>query len=294
MIRARTRTRAALRLAAVWTPTVVLLGSWPLLEPPLPASLATRWSGSTAEGWAPTALVFGVAAVISVTTAACAGRGERRRVWIASGFSAFSATVWIVVAVVNLQSLPELGGWGLVTPFAFLYGALPAWLTVAKPGADTGDEAGMRPVAAEAARDVVFSPVLCILAACTGVESLFVAEASAGEEASNWMAIGLGLTTVVAAEFAVVRITLSPRGLVVFGTIPGLPLYSIRADRIRSVEALHVRPLDWGGWGYRIGGRGTGVIVRSGPGVTIHSTSGGAFTVSVRHPERFVSPAAGA
>lgn len=240
----------------------------------------------------PTGPAFAITFAFSAVAAAVAGRSERRRVWIAVGFSAFSASVWLVLLFVNMQPEPELGGWGLLTPFAFLYGALPALFT--RPDvkeADVDYDTDPMSVSMDVARDFVFSPVICCLAVSSGISALIAAWAAISGGGFNGFAIGLGLVAVFAAEFAVVRISKNQRGMAVFGAIPGIPLYSIRADRIRAVEYARIRPLDWGGWGYRISGLGTGVILRAGPGLTIRSTSGRSFTVSVRHPERFgVSP----
>lgn len=137
-------------------------------------------------------------------------------------------------------------------------------------------------------RDRVVSPVICAVALLTGVAALVAAVFALNDGAPNGAEIALGIATLVAAEFAVARVRRDERGFAVFGLVPGIPLYSIRADRIHSVERADIRrPIEWGGWGYRIGSFGRGVILRSGPALTVRSTPGDRFTVSVRHPERF-------
>jgi hypothetical protein len=113
----------------VWLPALGILTSWLLLRDELPETLVTQWSGRTASGWTPTALALAVTAGISVLSAACAGRSDRRGVWIATGLSALSASAWLILALANVQPAPDVGGWGLLTPLAFLYGGLPAALT---------------------------------------------------------------------------------------------------------------------------------------------------------------------
>jgi hypothetical protein len=235
-------------------------------------------------------VAFASALALAAVTAGLAGRTERRRVWIAAGFSAFGASVWLVLLVVNMQPQPELGGWGLLTPFAFLYGGLPAACTRADNEQVDGDShVDESPTWTPGARDVTVSPVICCLSIAAGISTLIAAWPALSRGTWNGWEIGLGVVTLIAAEFAVSRVSKSARGIVVFGSLPGIPLYSIRSDRIASVEHVWIRPLDWGGWGYRIGPAGTGLILRAGPGVIVRSASGRAFTFNARCPERLIT-----
>ena len=279
--------RSALREVAVWFPAVSVGLTWLVLRDDLPATLATQWSGRVASGHTPTMLVFGVTAGIAAMAAACAGRSERRRVWIAVGFSSLSASAWLVLAFVNLDPAPDIGGWGLLTPLAFLYGGLPAALTRPIPPATTeeADEAE-EAAAPEIARDWVISPVSVALASLAGTAA--VLSAAATQQIA--VAIVLAVIALVSAEFAVIRIRRTATHLLVLGSVPWLPLYAIRVDQIDSIERTDIRPFDWGGWGYRFGRSGAGIILRAGPGVTIRSSSRTTLTVNVRHPERFTAP----
>lgn len=278
------------RSVAVWLPTICVVVMGFVLRDELPTTIATQWSGSTPGGWTSTVLLFAVTAGISVVSAACAGRTERRRVWIAVGFSALSASVWLVLALVNLLSAPDIGGWGLLTPLAFLYGGIPAALTRQSPPPSVEDvgqlgesQEAERLDVAEIARDWVASPAsfgLTFLAGAVAVVSMTVLHQTA-------VGIAMTVVAVVSAEFSVVRIMWTRSRLIVLGAIPGIPLYAIRGERVDSIERVDIRPFEWGGWGYRFGRSGAGVILRAGPGVTIRSRSGSAFTVNARHPERF-------
>lgn len=282
--------RSALRVGAVWLPTVSVGLTWFVLRDDLPATLVTQWSGRVASGHTPTLLVFAVTAGIAAGAAACAGRSERRRVWNAVGFSSLSASAWLVLALVNLQPAPDMGGWGLLTPLAFLYGGLPAALTRPVPPPTTEEaqelEAAEEAEAPDIARDWVISPVSVALASLAGTAA--VISAAATQQIA--VAIVLAVIALVSAEFAVIRIRRTATRLLVLGAVPWLPLYAIRVEQIGSIERVDIRPFDWGGWGYRFGRSGTGVILRTGPGVTIRSSSRTAFTVNVRHPERFTTP----
>ncbi|QNE36098.1 hypothetical protein [Leifsonia shinshuensis] len=113
----------------MWLPGLGILVSWLLLRDELPETMVTQWSGRTPSSWAPTGLVLAVTGSVSVVSAACAGRSDRRGVWIAVGFSALGASAWLVLALANVQTIPSVGGWGLLTPLAFLYGGVAAALT---------------------------------------------------------------------------------------------------------------------------------------------------------------------
>lgn len=277
----RIAARSVVQAVAVWLPTISIVVTGLLLRDELPAMIATQWSGGAAGGWTPTILVFAVTAGISVVSAACAGHSERRRVWIAVGFSALSASAWLVLALVNLQPAPDVGGWGLLTPVAFLYGGLPAALTSPAPF-PAGGEAEQVEVP-DIARDWVISPVSCGLAFLTGAAA--VVSVAAMQQAA--VGIALAVVAVLAAEFSLVRIMRTATRLVVFGAVPGIPLYAIRGERVHSIERVDIRPFEWGGWGFRFGTSGAGIILRAGPGLSIRSRSGTVFTVSVQHPERF-------
>ncbi len=53
-----------------------------------------------------------------------------------------------------------------------------------------------------------------------------------------------------------------------FGPV-GWPAFRTQLERIEAVEARQISPMQWGGWGFRIGPRGTALVVRRGPGLVI-------------------------
>jgi len=67
------------------------------------------------------------------------------------------------------------------------------------------------------------------------------------------------------------------------------PAVSIPADRLEGAEATDIEPMAWGGWGYRLSGRGVGVIVRRGPGLVLHRRGGSDLAVTVDAPEDAVA-----
>ena len=53
----------------------------------------------------------------------------------------------------------------------------------------------------------------------------------------------------------------------------GVPGKQLPYDDICYAEAVTVRPMEWGGWGWRFNGTGTGLITGSGPGIRITRTN---------------------
>ena len=121
--------------------------------------------------------------------------------------------------------------------------------------------------------------ILGIAAAVTAVPTVF-----AIRDGDTGLSFALGASTVLMAllawMFAVVRVRIDATG-VRWSLGPGIPRGHIRFDAIRSVSAVELKPADWGGWGYRLGGKGTAILVRGGEGLRIEKASGSALFISV-------------
>jgi len=48
---------------------------------------------------------------------------------------------------------------------------------------------------------------------------------------------------------------------------------------------LSLRPSEWGGWGYRIMPGRSAIVLRSGPGLVVTTTSGTQFAISLADPQ---------
>ena len=59
------------------------------------------------------------------------------------------------------------------------------------------------------------------------------------------------------------------------------PRQLVRLPDIAAVHAQNIEPMQWGGWGLRVNGRGTAAIVRSGPGLVVQKSNGNTFVVTV-------------
>lgn len=88
----------------------------------------------------------------------------------------------------------------------------------------------------------------------------------------------------VMLAFTKVVVRVDPTGLsVAFGPL-GWPVIRVRLDRIARAEAGDLRPMKWGGWGYR-GGlrlmRRAAVVLRAGEALYVHLHDGRVFAVTV-------------
>lgn len=68
--------------------------------------------------------------------------------------------------------------------------------------------------------------------------------------------------------------------------LPGFPRRTIRYQSIRDVEAVDVKPGDWGGWGWRFSGKGTAIFIRGGEGLRIERTNRRTLYVTVEDAAR--------
>lgn len=105
----------------------------------------------------------------------------------------------------------------------------------------------------------------------------------------NWISIGAAaLVVILVVATWGWRLRVDAQGFHYSGFL-GFPRATIPYASIASVEFKDIRPADWGGWGWRIAGAGTGLITRSGPGVRITRTNGRVLEASAKDAERAVS-----
>lgn len=82
------------------------------------------------------------------------------------------------------------------------------------------------------------------------------------------------------------RVRIDRRGFDARGAL-GTPHIAIPIEEVASARAITVDPMvDFGGWGYRWGGRGvTGIIVRGGEALEVRRTNGRVLVVTVANAE---------
>ncbi|MGA4841323.1 DUF1648 domain-containing protein [Streptomyces sp. G45] len=308
---------AATRPDSRWDPTgpgtVAVLGAAALallLALPLaaahrlPAKLATHWSLSSPVPddsmplWAATALP---AALWTAAVAVVLLAGRRARPWSPALLLPLGVSLCGAQAAIVRANLDHADWRDARSTTPWLIGVVVAALAAAAVGARLGRRAA--PGAAQAPTDLPRLPIvpgeryvwlsrtanpwlqaLAALAA-TATAAALVAT-TAGLVDPLWPLIApLALVALAGAVSASVQATVTDRGLeVAFGPL-GWPVRRWPLAAIESAHAEHRTPAQVGGWGYRLNGLGTTVMLRAGDCLVIRS-KGRAFAVSVDDAER--------
>jgi hypothetical protein len=133
------------------------------------------------------------------------------------------------------------------------------------------------------------NPWLHATAAATGVIAMAAVVAALGGLIGAEAALLAGpfaLASVLVCGFASVQARVSEKGLeVAFGPL-GWPTRRWATDDIASARVEVRTPAQVGGWGYRLSGLGTTVMLRSGECLVIRTNTGKDFAVSVDDAER--------
>jgi hypothetical protein len=89
--------------------------------------------------------------------------------------------------------------------------------------------------------------------------------------------------TVAALALSQVTVRVDETGLRI-GFGPAVRVRVPLAD-IRQASAEEIRPLAWGGWGYRVLPGKRALVLRGGPGLVLDLRNGNRFAVTVDEPE---------
>ncbi|AKZ56889.1 conserved membrane protein of unknown function [Streptomyces ambofaciens ATCC 23877] len=321
----KNKTVAVRATAAVWTAgvTAVLAGLPLVAGGRLPDRLATHWDldGGPPDGSMPLWAASLVPALIWLVTAAAtavpllragpaAGARWTMVVLLPTGVvlggaqaavvranldradwhEARQPTAWIV-AVLVLAVLAAVGGRLLATRRSGGDGeATPGADDDAASGAD-----GLAPILPKGRRMAWFSrtanPWLHLVAAVTGLVAVAALVALAGGLAAPgalWaLFAGFAAASLSCALFSSVQARVSERGLEVsFGPL-GWPRRRWSPGDIDAARAEVRRPAQVGGWGYRLSGLGTTVMLRAGECLVVRPRGRRTdFAVSVDDAER--------
>ncbi|WP_431036708.1 DUF1648 domain-containing protein [Streptomyces sp. P6-2-1] len=266
--------------------------------------IATHFSGSgTADDWGATSTypwvclaVFGGLALVFGLGAALPGAGRAARsAWTVIGWGTAGLLGYLLsaVLVVNTQASAEgdvrLSWVQLVAGLgaALLAAGLGALVRRLLPPALRGPERGPLPGAPErltlrpgelagwSAHNT--SAVLTGMGA--GIFLLGVGLLAAGLVGAGLPLLLAGLLTFA---LSAVRVTVDRHGLTVAAGYLPWPRTRIGLDQVATARAQHVRALEWGGWGYRVSPRGTGVILHSGEALVVRREDGRDFAVTTR------------
>jgi uncharacterized membrane protein HdeD (DUF308 family) len=299
------RTTIGTRLAVV-TPSAVALVTLAVtgavLAPRLPARIATHFGGDgSADGfgspWPFFWIALAVAAASTVATVLALGRRDRRTgallVLVAALLGPVLAAAWIETAVTALTGSARFEQWWTLVFLAL--GAVsaaisvpPLWRSAAPVPVRAPPTLDVAPDARVAWRSRVGSA--WFLVSGIGAIVLGVVVAVLTASASVPAAVFAGAVMLVAGlaslVLARVEVTVDRRGLRVTSTGTRIPIMRVPLERIDSCGWEQVSPGQWGGWGYRISGRGVAYVTRTGPGIVVRLRGGGARVVTVADAER--------
>lgn len=301
------RTRIILATLAMALPVAAIALARLAWGDALPTEVASHWSGTGApDDSLPTDGVFLVTTVITAVTLLATivllalprpGMRTKRMIVLLLGIAAGSAAaVWIIPTWLTVQAGSVdgavLGWWVMPLGVCSLWGVVPAMILPSQPlHTDTGTqpapmqlgetEVGAWSRSVTALMFVWLTVIVVAIGAAAYAPVLLRGESGAA-------VFGLSLAVLAAllcASFIRLRVSVDWRGLRVVSLF-GLPLKRMPLDRIDVVEATDIRPGDWGGWGYRIMPGRSAVVLRSGPGLVVTSTSGKQFAITLDDPEQ--------
>ncbi|WP_435303753.1 DUF1648 domain-containing protein [Streptomyces lavendulae] len=294
--------------AAIWVagPAAVLAALPWAARGRLPERLATHWSGGSGAPddsmplWAAAlfpALVWAALALLTLTLVRPRGGAAVYATLAAGAVFLVGAQAGIIRANLDRADWRHAGSVDLalaVTIAAAAVAGTAGWMATrnrSTPAARPADTApGMEIPAGETLvwLSRTANPWLRALAALTGAGALAAALAAvAGLVATPWALLApLAIASVTVLACSSVRARVTERGLeVAFGPL-GLPVRRWSAEDIESAHAEHRTPAQVGGWGYRLSGKGTTVMLRAGECLVIHPRRGADFAVSVEDAER--------
>jgi len=103
-----------------------------------------------------------------------------------------------------------------------------------------------------------------------------------------WILLPTALSGLAVLTFASLNVRADRHGLhVKYGLLPW-PRTHIHVGEIRTASVIDIRPMEWGGWGYRGSLKlmnQAAVVHRAGPGLRLDLTGGKVFAVTVDNPE---------
>ena len=285
---------------------VALVGPYLVLRGDLPSPIATHFEGDgTADGSMPVGGFLAMMGVLALGSAAVLVRsgwrpgsalGIQAAVATFVGVTASWVTVLVILAndgVARWQDATLGAGsvWGATAsafgtamPVALMVGrrdeCAPPPRSPARPGVALGE--GERAAWFGGARSLPLGLTALVLAYMATVVLLTL---GSGSVASGLLVLAVAL---VVAAFIEVRASVSNEGVRVRSGVFGWPRVRIPLEAIESADVIDLRPLRWGGWGYR-GSlrlfRRAAWVLRAGPALRLHLTGGREFAVTVDDAE---------
>lgn len=299
------QTRAIAAIAAMLIPLGVVLASFFLWRERLPAEIATHWSGAGVVDGVMTVpqfltlalLMTGVPALLTAVAVLWPGasaHARRNTVVILGVVAGAGAASWLTSVTATMQAgdpyQAALGPWAVLSVVAAGYGVIPyLLLPVPRLVPQDVDDRIIVPPGTDIAwsRTVTATLFLWVAAALAIVGMvLYLVKLAKGDGAEALIdVLGIVFAAVVVLFFSRFRVTADWRGLRVVSWLFRIPLKRIRLADIVAVEAGELRPMEWGGWGYRISSGRSALILRAGPGLIVTTTNQRQFAITLAEPD---------
>lgn len=201
--------------------------------------------------------------------------------WIAAG-------VWVTTAVVSAgaTSAQDVAlSWYMVVPLVGvpLVAGLAVWAVLPgqwqHPAAPAAPSPGLVFAPGEAVvwvdhAHVVWTRWIAILAAAGAVLAFFLAPPAT---------VPLAVASVALALISEIVVRIDARGVHTMWGPFGWPRSRIPLGQITSAHHEDIRPLQWGGWGYRVSPRGVAAVIRRGPGLVVSRSGKPDYAVTIPH-----------
>ncbi|MDI9915864.1 hypothetical protein [Rhodococcus sp. IEGM 1379] len=286
-----------------FVPTAALIIARLVWGHELPHTVASHWSGSTPDGFSTTTTLFAcalalslIASVVAAVTAVRASENSPVRasenspllLSLTATTSATFATIWILSVALTLDAgSPENAriGWWIIAPIAAALTGIAAWALTSRaasdsvsalptPTLDTPLSATERAVWIGRAHSI-WPWILAV-----GLTALTVGTAAYSDW---WVVLVLLASTVLITAFASVTVRVDNTGMSISSW--GVRWKKIAITRVKSASVDNIRPMEWGGWGYRLTPRGTAITLRSGEAIVLTLDTGRVFAVTIDQPE---------
>lgn len=262
----------------------------------LPDSIASHWDlGGTPNGhMPPTALLLLIGGIL-VTMWVAVWFSSRRMPFEARSFitglvavgALLVAITWLTIdvnrGIADWTEAGEITGLHLLLVFAIaLVAGAAGWFLAGPADVDrpepsaTGPmldlEPGTTPVWSSRGR----GPLLVVIGVALVVVAIAIWSVAS---------VVLALVAIPVFMFAEVRATIATKGIVVSMGWLGIPSWTVPLETIEGAEIEEVRPMAYGGWGYRVRPGARAFVVRGGPALRIRRFDRPALVLTVDEPE---------